>query len=200
MWYAVQVKVGREDSALRQIMRAVDQAGISTVLEEAFVPKRIVFEGQLAEAKRVEQPLFPGYLILSTSKKGIRDVARVVRSVPCFTKVLSLDGVFVPLLEEEAEWVHALTKGGNRTVGVSEGFVEGGRYVVVEGPLVGREAAIKKANRRKKSALVELEFCGRSVQVELALELMRSNREKEGEAVRAKGRRSGNGEMVDGRM
>ena len=66
MWYAVQVVTGREEATLAQLMRACEQAGLSGEIEEAFVPKRVVFEGQLAHARRVERALFPGYLILVT--------------------------------------------------------------------------------------------------------------------------------------
>lgn len=178
MWYAVQVWTGKERVTLEQICKAVELAGLEGVVREAFVPTRVVFEGQLAHARRVERPLFPGYLLLDATRRGIAQVARVVRETPKFAKVLTYDGVFLPLLPEETDLICALTQRGRRSIDVSEGFVEGGRVVVVAGPLVGQESTIKKVNRRKRAALVELSICGRRVEVELGLELMKRNRER----------------------
>ena len=103
--------------------------------------------------------------------------------------MLASDGAFVPLLPEETDWICALTQRGARTIDVSEGFVEGGKVTVVSGPLAGLESTIAKVNRRKRTALVELSLCGRRVQVELGLELMRKHRERAGEASAARGKR-----------
>lgn len=177
MWYAVQVETGKERVTLEQICKAIELAGLEGVVREAFVPTRVVFEGQLAHARRVERPLFPGYLLLDATRRGIAQVARVVHETPKFAKVLTYDGVFLPLLPEETDLI-ALTQRGGRSIDVSEGFVEGGRVVVVAGPLVGQESTIKKVNRRRRAALVELSICGMRVEVELGLELMKRNRER----------------------
>ena len=45
----------------------------------------------------------------------------------------------------------------------------GDRVVVTEGPLVGREALIKRVNRHKSLAILELRICGRTVAIKVGL-------------------------------
>ena len=137
VWYAVQVVTGREEATLAQLMRACEQAGLSGEIEEAFVPKRVVFEGQLAHARRVERALFPGYLILVTSRGMVSRVARVARSIPGFARVLASDGAFVPLLPEETDWIcadPARRPNDRRQRGVRGGRQGHGRVRAARGP------------------------------------------------------------------
>lgn len=180
MWYAVQVETGREEETLAWIGRAAAEQGVEDAFAELFVPKRSLWErvGK-AEWREREEPLFPGYLIASIDHR--RDLARAVRALraaPRAARMLSYDGAFAAIADDEVATICRFTGRDCRCVGVSEGFVEGGKVVVVSGALVGCEAMIRKVNRRKRTALVEFEFMGRTVRTEFALSLMRSTRDE----------------------
>lgn len=96
-----------------------------------------------------------------------------LRRVPAFAWVLSNDGGFVPLERDEVAWIDALTEKGHRTVGVSEGVIEGDRIIVLKGPLVGREGWIRKINRRKRTAYLEIDMFGRTIQTKIGLGIVR---------------------------
>lgn len=176
-WYVVQVEVGREDQTLAQIERAAAELGGSAIYDEVFVPKRTLFERKGREYVKHDVPLFPGYLIAVADRRNLGRLAQALRCVFGIARLLSRDGVCLPLADEEVGIICSLSEADGRNVGVSEGFIEGGQVVVVSGPLVGREVMIKKINRRKRTALVEFAICGRSVETELALALMKKNKE-----------------------
>ena len=70
-------------------------------------------------------------------------------------------------------WIDAFTEKGHRTVGVSEGVIEGDRIIVLKGPLVGREGWIRKINRRKRTAYLEIDMFGRTIQTKIGLGIVR---------------------------
>lgn len=54
----------------------------------------------------------------------------------------------------------------------SSGIKEGSKIIITDGPLKGFESAIKKVNRHKRQALIELEFMGSMRMVSVALEVL----------------------------
>jgi len=155
MWYVVQTVAGREFAVCRLIESLVED----DVLQECFVPRYEV------------QKQFRGYLIVVTDR--VDELESQLRRVPAFAWVLSNDGGFVPLERDEVAWIDAFTEKGHRTVGVSEGVIEGDRIIVLKGPLVGREGWIRKINRRKRTAYLEIDMFGRTIQTKIGLGIVR---------------------------
>jgi len=62
--------------------------------------------------------------------------------------------------------------GLNDCLDISKGFIEGDSILVTEGALVGLEGSIKKINRHKMLAYVEIEMFGASRIVEFGLEVI----------------------------
>ena len=56
---------------------------------------------------------------------------------------------------------------------MSEGVIEGDRIVVLKGPLVNRTGWIRKINRRKRTAYLEIEMFGRTIQTKIGLGIVR---------------------------
>ena len=54
----------------------------------------------------------------------------------------------------------------------SEGFIEGDTIRITSGPLVGMESRIKKINRHKREAVVEMEMMGGVREVRVMLEVV----------------------------
>lgn len=172
-WYAVQVETGREDAACALILRAAQAAGIADAFKDLFSPKRRTLAKVRGELVWGLEPLLPGYVIAVARRDDLDAVATALRRSPRFARLVGQGGAFAPLSDQEVAWICAFTQRGNRTVEMSEGFVEGGRVVVTSGPLVGREALIKRVNRRKRVAYLELRMCGRTVDVRMGLSLVK---------------------------
>ena len=175
-WYAVQVETGREDAACVLVLRTAEAAGLADAFDELFSPGRHTLSkvhGKLVEGL---EPLLPGYVIAVARPADLDAVAEALRRTPRFARLVGIGGAFAPLSDQEVSWICAFTQRGDRTVEMSEGFVEGGRVVVTSGPLVGKEVLIKKVNRRKRTAEVELSICGRRITAKVGLSLTRKNR------------------------
>ena len=167
MWYVVQTMAGREFAVCRLIVSLVE----GDVLEECFVPQYEVQKQFRGEWRTCVATLFPGYLIVVTDR--VDELEAQMRRVPAFVRVLSNDGGFVPLERDEVAWIDAFTEKGHRTVGVSEGVIDGDRIVVLKGPLMGHEGWIKKINRRKRTAYLEIDMFGRTIQTKIGLGIVR---------------------------
>ena len=89
-----------------------------------------------------------------------------------FARVLSQDGQFVPLAKEEVQLIGGFTYRGDRVVPMSEALKDGDQVVVTAGPLLGHEGLIKTINRRKSTAYLELDLCGRRVTTRVGLAVL----------------------------
>lgn len=172
-WYVMQVSSGRERHLCQLIERACaaedatsDEDGYH-LLEECFSPRyrtRLKFHGEWQDA---EKPLLPGYVVAVT--RHPHALARWLRKVPEFTRLLTMGEEFVPLREEERTWIDEWTTKGDRTVPISIAYRKGDRLVVTEGPLKGHEGMITKIMRKKCQAQVELNVGGKKISTTVGL-------------------------------
>lgn len=166
MWYVIQVINGREDVMRERIERMVPAGA----MQELFYPQ---FQTEIkihGEWVNTTKPLFPGYLICDTTDP--RTVQQYLLRMDDFARVLSQDGQFVPLAKEEAQLISSFTHRGDRVVPMSEALKDGDQVVVTAGPLLGHEGLIKTINRRKSTAFLELNLCGRRVTTRVGLAVL----------------------------
>lgn len=164
MWYVVRVGVGKEHK-INSLCRAKIPREI---LRESFIPayeKKCKVQGIWEVQKKA---LFPGYLFMSTDDvDGLRDA---LNQIPGFTKVLGTGCEPVPLSEEEVMFLRKI--GGDAyLVEISEGIIENSVTIIQSGPLKGLEANIRKIDRHKRRAYLEVEMFGRKQRVEVGLEI-----------------------------
>ena len=166
MWYVIQVINGRED-IMRERIEHVLPTG---AMQELFYPQ---FQTEIkvhGEWVNTTKPLFPGYLICDTADP--RTVQQYLLRMDDFARVLSQDGQFVPLAKEEVQLISSFTHRGDRVVPMSEALKDGDQVVVTAGPLLGHEGLIKTINRRKSTAYLELDLCGRRVTTRVGLAVL----------------------------
>ena len=166
VWYVIQVINGREDIMRERIERLVPAGA----MQEFFYPQ---FQTEIkvhGEWVYTTKPLFPGYLICDTADP--RTVQQHLLRMDDFARVLSQDGRFVPLAEEEVQLIGGFTHVGDRVVPMSEALKDGDKVVVTAGPLLGHEGLIKDVNRRKNTAFLEVDLCGRRVTTRVGLAVL----------------------------
>ncbi|MCC8168312.1 MAG: antiterminator LoaP [Clostridiales bacterium] len=111
---------------------------------------------------------FPGYVFLVSDDE--EKLYRYLKGIPRFTRMLGTGNEVVPLNEREVVYLKQF--GGKEHIAqMSEGIIEGDRVKVLMGPLKGMEAFIKKIDRHKRKAYLELELFGRTQSVEMGLEI-----------------------------
>ncbi len=168
-WYVIQVNTGSEYKLRNMIVRQLEQSNIP--YEDCFVPmvEYVRKSNQGYETK--EKPMFPGYLFLISGSDNIREIAAKLKQVMGFTKILGESQEFIPLYPQEVEFLLGFSD-EKHNVGLSCGFIENDSITITQGPLVGKEGYIKKINRHKRIAEVELLFMGRTTRVQVPLEII----------------------------
>ena len=165
MWYVVQVRTGTEENIRLQCNRKLAKP----VLENCFIPyyeekKRI--QGNWTIQKKV---LFPGYLFVITEQ--VDELYQQLKQIIGLTKLLALDDEIVPIKPQERDFL--LTFGGDeQIVRMSEGIIENSQVKILSGPLMGKEGCIKKIDRHKRKAYLEIPMFGRMQRVEVGLEVV----------------------------
>lgn len=162
-WYVARVCEGREESAARDLKSLVS----ADVLHDCFVPKVQLLQKRQGEWVTVERLLYPGYVFaISSSPRGLD---RQLGSLSFPARLIGRQRAsYVSLTAGEQGWFERVLD-GRRTLRPSTGVIEGGRLRVSEGPLVGFEGRIRKVNRHKALAFVEVSMPDRPVLLRAAL-------------------------------
>ncbi len=165
MWYVVQVRTGSEESIRRQCEKNIDRE----IMELCFIPcyeEQRHIRGEWVTLKKI---LFPGYLFVVTEK--LEELYENLKIIIGLTKLLGTGREIVPLTEEEQKFLQKFG-GEEQVVVMSEGIIEQSQVKVTSGPLMGMEGYIRKIDRHKRKAWLELELFGRKQTVQVGLEVV----------------------------
>ena len=169
MWYVIQVRTGTEEEIKNQCLKVISP----DVLEHCFIPYYESMKRYHGEWHKVKNVLFPGYVFLVSD--GIEELYYGLKKVIGLTKLLGTGNEVVPLYKEEIQFLEDFGA-EKESVGISKGIIEGEEVVVLDGPLKGYEGFIKKIDRHKRLAFLEIELMGRKVETQVGLEIMGKNK------------------------
>ncbi len=165
MWYAVQVRTGTEEEIKSQCLKVIS----SDVLEDCFIPHYESMKRYHGEWHKVKSILFPGYVFLISD--DVKELYYRLKNVIGLTKILGTGDEIVPLYKEEIEFLESFGA-KKESVKISKGIIEGEQVIVLEGPLKGYEGCIRKIDRHKRLAFLEIELMGRKVETQVGLEIV----------------------------
>ena len=166
-WYVGQVLAGKEAATLSQCRKLVD----GSVLHESFVPEYETMWKTSAGWHPERRLLFPGYLFFVTD--NVEALAAGLAKVPNRVRILGdEENSFMALSDAERGWFLAFID-QDRVVRMSEGIIENDEVKITKGPLMGKEARIKKIDRHKRTAFVEVTMFGRKTTAKVGLEIVR---------------------------
>ena len=171
MYYVIQVKTGKEQQAIEDILKnKPDDASF-----DVFSPYRKSFRKYKGVMREVVERCFPGYIFVETN--NVRELFRQLYFTPGFQKLLGREeGTenFVPLDKDESRMIDILySANNNRITEISNIEVKEGETIrVLDGPLVGLETQIKKVNLHKRTVLVEFMMCGRLVTAPIGINII----------------------------
>ena len=171
MWYVIQTLSTKESAVKDFIERRVPK--------ELYEDCRIVYyetERKYQGAWHKEKKrMFPGYLFIITEDPEA--LKPYLRRCPEMSKILGIDGKPVPLLPHEELFIEKLTGGGD-TVEMSIGTKVGDKVIVNQGFLQGRESSIRKIDRHKRKAWIEVDLLGETRIAEVGLEVVAKIKEE----------------------
>ena len=166
MWYVMQVKTGNEENICTQCRKIISEE----LLERCFVPyfeEKRKLRGQWHILKKV---MFPGYVFVITGEPI--ELRSELRNIIGFSKLLAICDEIIPLSEKEVSFLSRIGLDEKQVLEMSEGIIEGDKVIVTEGSLIGMEGFIKKIDRHKRKAWLEIEMFGRMQRIEMGLEIV----------------------------
>ena len=171
MYYVVQVKTGKEQQAIEDILKnKPDDPDF-----DVFAPYRISIRKYKGVERQVIERCFPGYVFVETN--NVQDLFIQLYWTPGFTKLLGREADtnnFVPLDKDEARMIDILySRNNGRITQISNIEVREGEMIrVLDGPLMGLETKIKKVNLHKRKVTIEYVMCGRLVTSDIAINIV----------------------------
>ena len=170
-WYALFVKTGFEQKLDEYIRASVIGEGLSP-----FVPKveRIIKLSGLIKTER--KTMFPGYLFVETDLNNLEFNRRMYNTRSFLQEIFRVvrygESFISSIHEEEKEFLIDLLN-VEHCLEASRGIMDGDRVYITEGPLIGRESIIKKIDRHKRKAVIEMDLLGDIRCISVALEIIK---------------------------
>jgi len=171
-WCVLQTMVGREEQVADRLRHRFLPE------QEVLLPQRRLTIRRRGEYLETVKPLFPGYLFFrgyGDDQQQCLDRHLMLRKIRPelggMIKILTVGGAVQPLYYHEAKLIEQLIA-DTETVDYSLLCFVGSDIRVVRGPLVGQEGIIRRLDRRKRRARVELFFMGEPRLVDLGIEML----------------------------
>lgn len=165
MWYVIQVAAGKEE----QILAMIKKYGVQKYLKECFSPRYEHRRKYLGQWQQEQAVLFPGYIFVISDQ--VEELYQSLKHIPELTKILGVGEKWTPMTREDIEIVEVLA-GRERVVRFSEGYIVGTQVIVLSGPLQGMEGSIKRIDRHKRKAYLEIPMFGRVLNAQVGLEIV----------------------------
>jgi transcriptional antiterminator NusG len=164
MWYVMQVQTGMEETIRQQCQKQISK----NILEDCFIPyyeEKKKYQGRWHIQNNI---LFPGYVFAVTD--SLEALYYQLKKILGLTRILGTGDTIVPLREEEVRLLQKFG-GEEQIVPMSEGIIENSQVIILSGPLEGMEGYIKKIDRHKRKAYLEIPMFGGVQTVEMGLEV-----------------------------
>ncbi len=169
-WFIFNVQTGHEQKAcdfLNKLFNKEESIAFIPQIELTFKSSKLI--------RKDLKPMFPGYVFTDSDleeKKFITDAYKYTRfSKYIFKLVGNKNSNYMTLSDEEKKYLLGFCN--DRYIAEeSKGFIIGDRMYINSGPLKGKESIIKKIDRHKRRAEIEIMYLGDIRRVSVSLEIM----------------------------
>ena len=149
-WYAAYAGEGHEDALAARLRSVLPRE----VLDDAFCPRWEVVMKRRGAWLKTERTMFPGYVLLASA-----DDAALSRALSRLSFPVPMAGrrgrALSPMEAETQKWLER-TLDERRVLRASEGFIRSGKLTVERGPLRGSEPRVRRIDRHKSMAWIDL--------------------------------------------
>lgn len=169
-WYVFYVQTGKEQTACDFLNKLLNQEE-----SNAFIPQvELIFKNSKIIRKE-RKPMFPGYIFTDSildEETFIMRTYKYVRASKYIFELLGRKNIHkMKLTDNEQNFLLSFCTDEYVTE-ESKGHIIGDNIIITSGPLVGRESIIKKIDRHKRRAVIELTFFGDIRRISVALEII----------------------------
>ena len=174
-WIVLFVRTGTEEKLLSILKSKLD-----TREYMPFIPSKEVPYRNKGVIKKLNKMLFPGYLFIKTQVEQNRIADKLSIALRGLNGIYSIlhygnDKNNVALKPQERLYIEQLLNDDFVATG-SVGLIEGDEVKIISGPMTGLESRIKKINRHKRQAVIEMDIMGASREVVLMLEVIEKHK------------------------
>jgi len=154
-WYAIYTKSRHEQKTYDRLLKKNI---------ETFLPLVERWSRRRDRRKRINLPLFPGYLFVH-SQMDAHSYLEILKT-DSVVRILGNDGKPIPIPDEQIFGIQTLIKNG-MAITPFPYLKEGMRVRVVNGPLIGIEGILLKTQPNKHRLVLSVDLLKESVSVEI---------------------------------
>jgi len=169
-WYVLFVRTGREEKVEKLLKRQLDNN-----IFIPFIPMLETIFRNSGRIKKEQKPLFPGYVFIESEVSSLEIIQETQSIISTSKDIIRFlyyeDTRDIAMKEHERNMLLRLCN-DDCCVEASNGIIVGSRVYIKEGPLVGLESIIRKIDRHKRQAIIELNIMGDVRQVRVALDIV----------------------------
>ncbi|MCR5798270.1 MAG: antiterminator LoaP [Eubacterium sp.] len=182
MLYVIQVETGKESETVFLCKKYMDPE----CYKEMFIPRYECKKRYKGEWHVQERNLFPGYIFVQPLSEEEREdpiswVRDELAKVPRMTKLICHEDTPVPIYPHEEKFIRSVVD-KDYTIRMSEGLILGDELVILNGALKDYRGMIKKIDRHRRLAWIDVDVFGRPTPVEIGLEVAKKVSTEEFEA------------------
>lgn len=166
-WYALFVKTGKEDEVCDTLKKLYEFFSPMEAYE-VMVPKRGLYEYHDGKRNYVLRTLFPSYVLIGTEQivklyeimknHKSSNIIRMLKNDSCFQEIdIREISIIIDLINREG------------VIGISDILVEEEKVNIINGPLIHYKGIIKKINKRKGRAKIQVDFLNKQCFVDIAV-------------------------------
>ncbi len=164
-WYIIRVQVGREDRIRQNLVRRINQAGLSDKVPEVLLPVENVSDIKGGRKRVTKRKLFPGYLLLNADLND--DVWFVLKETSGFGDFVGGGRTPVPMTQEEIDKVLGTMQESKEKPKLAVQFSKGDRVKIRQGHFENFDGLVDEVNPDKGLVKVIVTIFGRATPVEL---------------------------------
>lgn len=169
-WYILFTKTGSELKVDKLLKKGLDSNNFYP-----FIPTLETLFKSSGLIKKEIKVMFPGYVFIESelsSLEFIQETRKIINFSNDIIRILKYgDTGDINVRDHERSTLLNLCN-DDFCIETSKGIIIGDKIYIKEGPLVGNECIIKKINRHKKTATIELVFMGDIRQFNISLEIV----------------------------
>lgn len=142
---------------------------------KAFVPKQVRLIKRKDLTLRESFRLFPNYVFVVTSLDvdAFHQLIQIkIKPIVEYLRILKHEDRYIETVSPQEKAVLSQFMNEHFEIDASEGFIENGKVIITQGPLIGYETTIVKINRHKKTADIKLTLFGSEQIMTVSLEIL----------------------------
>lgn len=169
-WYILFTRTGREGKVEQLLKERLD-----TDIYLPFIPMLETLFKNSGQVRKELKPLFPSYVFIESEisrLEFVNDIRSIIFNSKDVLRYLRYgDSDEIAMREQEKCMLFSLCN-DDHCIESSRGIIEGNNVYIKEGPLKGKESIVRKIDRHKRRAIIDLDFMGSVRQISVALEIV----------------------------